>query len=111
MAIIELNKDNFEKEVLKYMGLVLIDFYADWCGSCPGVSHSIEKLAESEYYNSSVKLAMLNTGLNPDISVKYGITSLPQILFFRNGQELIAKRLRGAKSFSDYKKKIDSLLA
>ena len=66
MAIIEVNKDNFEEEVLKSDKKVLVDFWADWCGPCKMLSPVIDKLAEEL---EDVKVCNVNVDTEPTISI------------------------------------------
>lgn len=76
MAIIEVNKDNFEEEVLKSDKKVLVDFWADWCGPCKMLSPVIDKLAEEL---EDVKVCKVNVDTEPTISIEYNIMSLSLI--------------------------------
>ena len=81
MAIIEVNKDNFEEEVLKSDKKVLVDFWADWCGPCKMLSPVIDKLAEEL---EDVKVCKVNVDTEPTISIEYNIMSIPTLLVFEN---------------------------
>ncbi|WP_303000648.1 thioredoxin [uncultured Eubacterium sp.] len=85
MAIIEVNKDNFEEEVLKSDKKVLVDFWADWCGPCKMLSPVIDKLAEEL---EDVKVCKVNVDTEPTISIEYNIMSIPTLLVFENGVEV-----------------------
>ena len=81
MAIIEVNKDNFEEEVLKSDKKVLVDFWADWCGPCKMLSPVIDKLAEEL---DDVKVCKVNVDTEPTISIEYNIMSIPTLIVFEN---------------------------
>lgn len=81
MAIIEVNKDNFEEEVLKSDKKVLVDFWADWCGPCKMLSPVIDKLAEEL---EDVKVCKVNVDTEPTISIEYNIMSIPTLIVFEN---------------------------
>lgn len=85
MAIIEVNKDNFEEEVLKSNKKVLVDFWADWCGPCKMLSPVIDKLAEEL---EDVKVCKVNVDTEPTISIEYNIMSIPTLLVFENCVEV-----------------------
>ena len=85
MAIIEVNKDNFEEEVLKSDKKVLVDFWADWCGPCKMLSPVIDKLAEEL---ENVKVCKVNVDTEPTISIEYNIMSIPTLLVFENCVEV-----------------------
>ena len=85
MAIIEVNKDNFEEEVLKSDKKVLVDFWADWCGPCKMLSPVIDELAEEL---EDVKVCKVNVDTEPTISIEYNIMSIPTLLVFENCVEV-----------------------
>ncbi|KAK3582182.1 hypothetical protein CHS0354_023718 [Potamilus streckersoni] len=77
---------NFESEVVKDKGIVIVDFWAPWCGPCRMVSPIVEGLAEE--YDGKVKVGKLNIDENPAVTEKFGIRSIPTIMFFKNGEKL-----------------------
>ena len=85
MAIIEVNKDNFEEEVLKSDKKVLVDFWAEWCGPCKMLSPVIDKLAEEL---DDVKVCKVNVDTEPTISIEYNIMSIPTLIVFENCVEV-----------------------
>jgi thioredoxin 1 len=74
----------FAAEVERTPGLVVVDFWATWCGPCRAVAPVIERLAED--YRGRVKVVKLDTDANPATAVRFGIRSIPTILLFRNGE-------------------------
>jgi len=84
-AIIEVNEDNFASEVEGSDGLTMVDFWAIWCGPCRMVEPIVEELAD-EYADKGLKVAKLDVDANPSISVRYGVRSIPTILFFKGGE-------------------------
>ena len=96
MSVNVFNDNNFEEEVLKKEGKVLVDFYADWCGPCKMMSPVIDKIAEE---NSTVKVGKVNVDENPEIVSKYGIMSIPTIMIFENGN--LMKKFIGLTSKSE----------
>lgn len=81
---VEITDSNFDEVVLQSDKPVLVDFWAEWCGPCRMVGPIVDELA-SEYDGKAV-VGKVNVDNNPDISVKYGIRSIPALLFFKNGQ-------------------------
>ena len=81
---IELNGANFESQILQSNKLCVVDFWAEWCGPCRAVSPIIEELANE--YVGQVNIGKLNVDKNAETSIKYGISSIPAILFFKNGK-------------------------
>ena len=75
---------NFEAEVLQTKKLNVVDFWAPWCGPCLALGPTIESLAVE--YEGKVNIGKVNTDENAELSIKYGITSIPCILFIKDGQ-------------------------
>ena len=85
-----LNEENFEAEVLKAEGPVLVDFWAAWCPPCRKLSPLVDELARE--YAGRVKVGKLDVDGSPEVAARYGITSIPTLLVFRAGQ-VIAQRV------------------
>ncbi|MCI4625794.1 MAG: thioredoxin [Candidatus Magnetoovum sp. WYHC-5] len=98
--------ETWEAEVLKESGLVLVDFWAVWCGPCRMVAPIIEELAKE--YTGKVKFVKLNTDENPDIASKYKIMGIPTLMFFRNGEKV--DQLVGAVPKPQLKDRIENIL-
>lgn len=94
------------QEVLNNEPLVVIDFWAEWCGPCRMVSPIIDELAEE--YAEKVYVGKANVDENDEIVEKYGIRNIPTILFIKNG-EIVDKKV-GASSKADLKAKIEAML-
>ena len=84
-----LNKENFD-EALNGNFLILVDFYADWCGPCRMMAPVVEGIAKD--LEGKIVVAKLNVDDNPDVCEKYGIRNIPTILFFKNG-EIVDKQV------------------
>ena len=93
MQVLKLNSENFEKEVLNESKLVLVDFYADWCGPCNAMTPVIEELATE--LDGKAKVGKINVDENSDIAVEYNVMSIPTLIIFQNGKE--EKRLVGLR--------------
>ena len=93
------NEENFEEEVLKSEGTVIVDFYADWCGPCKMMSPVIDSIAEEGIVN--LKVGKINVDENPNLAEQYGIMSIPTILIFKEGD--IVKTFIGVTAKSEIK--------
>lgn len=99
----EFTDANFKTEVLESDKLSVIDFWAEWCGPCRAIGPVIEELAKE--YDGIVNVGKVNVDHNPEISMNYGITSIPAILFVKGGQ--VVDKLVGAQPKGNFIKKID----
>jgi len=97
---------NWDKEVLGHDGLVMVDFWAVWCGPCRMIAPTVEELAKT--YAGKVKVAKLNTDENPEIASKYKIMGIPTIMFFKNGEKV--DQIVGAVPKPQLQAKLDSYL-
>ena len=81
---LEITDANFDEVVLKSTKPVLVDFWAEWCGPCRMVGPVVEEL--SKEYEGKAVIGKLNVDNNPQVSTKFGIRSIPTLLFFKGGQ-------------------------
>jgi len=93
MTVAHLNKDNFETEVLKNKEIVLVDFFATWCGPCKMTGPIIDQLAEEV---KNIKFVKVDVDQNQELSSQYQIFSIPTFLIFKNGQ--VVGQFVGAQS-------------
>ena len=101
---LELTDTNFQQEVINSDRLSVVDFWAEWCGPCRAIGPVIEEL--SKEYDGKVKVGKVNVDNNPQVSLNYGITSIPAILFIKNGE--VVDKLIGAQPKSNFVKKIEA---
>ncbi len=103
---LKFTEDNFEAEVLKSDKVVLVDFYADWCGPCKMMAPIIEKLAEE--YEGQAVIGKLNVDEESVVSSRYRVLSIPTLMFFKDGKE--ADRIVGAVDKAEVENKLKSLM-
>jgi len=97
---------NFENDVLKSDKPVLVDFWAEWCGPCRAVAPILEEIASEN--SEKIKVVKLNTDEEPSLAMKYGITSIPTMNVYVNGQ--VVKTIIGAKPKPALLKELEAYL-
>lgn len=105
--VAEVTDGSFEQEVLKSDVPVMVDLWAPWCGPCRRVGPVVEELAAENA--GKVKVCKINVDENQSVAAKYGIASIPTILFFKDGEELTDKRIVGAVGKPSFQQVIDSI--
>lgn len=83
MAVINLNKENFEHEVMKAGKPVLLDFYADWCGPCRMVGPIVSEIAEER---SDIVVGKINVDQQPELAAQFGVMSIPMLAVLKDGK-------------------------
>ena len=94
MAEVILNNDNFKAEVLDAKGLVLVDFWATWCGPCKMLAPTVSEIADE--YEGKAKVYKLDVDQAMDIAMSYGVASIPTLILFKDGE--IVKKSVGVVS-------------
>ncbi|MFD2165745.1 thioredoxin TrxA [Thalassotalea euphylliae] len=104
--ILQLTDDSFEADVINASGLVLVDFWAEWCGPCKMIAPLLDDIADE--YEGQVTVGKLNIDQNADTPPKFGIRGIPTLLLFKDGN--VADTKVGALSKTQLKEFIDSNL-
>lgn len=105
MSVKVFNVENFEEEVIKSEGIVLVDFYADWCGPCKMMSPIIDEIAEEGLEN--LKVGKINVDDNGELAQRYNIMSIPTIVIFKEGNP--AKGFVGVTGKEEIKEAIKNI--
>ena len=82
--VIHLTSDTFNDTISK--DVILVDFFADWCGPCKMLAPVIEQLADQ--YDGKAKIAKLNVDECQDIAMQFGVMSIPTVIIFKNGEQV-----------------------
>ena len=101
---IELTQDNFEATVKE--GISMVDFWAPWCGPCRMLAPVIDELAEE--FEGKANICKVNSDEEQDLAVKFGVRSIPTILFMKDGE--VVDQMVGAASKQAFADKINKLI-
>lgn len=102
-----LNTESFNQILSQSKKIIVVDFYADWCGPCQMMKPIFEELANETKYQDRVEFIKVNVDENPELASQYNIFSIPTFIFFKNGQPI--KNITGAVSKENFISEIDSL--
>ena len=102
--IIKVDISSFENEVLNHLGIVLVDFWAEWCGPCKMQLPILEKISDEI---PSIKICKINVDENTDLAVKFGIRSIPTMMVFKNGEKV--EQFIGLKNKKELSEKLKAL--
>ena len=106
MKYVDINKENFEKEVLEAEGLVVLKFYGTWCGPCRMQSAIFSEINEEKY--KDIKIAEVDVDTNEQLCKDFGIMSVPTMIFFKEGAEV--DKIVGFRNLSQTKQLFDSYM-
>jgi thioredoxin 1 len=105
-AVVSVTNDTFEQAVLQSGGVVMVDFWATWCGPCKIVAPVVEELAKE--YEGKASFAKVNTDENQDLATRFNIRGIPTLIFFKEGK--VMDQIVGAVPKAQLKSKLDSLI-
>lgn len=103
--MVEINSENFGKEVLGSEKVVLVDFWAPWCVPCKVIAPTVEKIAEE--HKDRIKVAKANVDDDPSLATELSIFNIPTIVFFKSGKE--HSRLIGVNTKEAIESKIEKI--
>ncbi len=104
--VVNVGDGTFDSEVLQADVAVIVDFWAEWCAPCKMIAPAIEELAND--YGDKVKVAKFDVDSNPKTPTKYGIRSIPTVLFFKGGK--LVEQVVGAVPKSYLESKLKAVL-
>ena len=83
--VVDVNKNNFEAEVLKNDKPVIVDFWAPWCGHCVNLAPTLDEIAKEK--DGEVKVCKVNVDENQELAMEYGVMTIPAIFLFEGGEK------------------------
>ena len=105
-STLHLTQQNFDETLAESPGLLMVDFWAEWCGPCRAIAPVLDELARAAA--GRVTLAKVNVDENPGLAARYGVRSIPTILFVKDGK--VVDEVVGAVPKTQLQKKLDALV-
>ncbi|RYD37554.1 MAG: thioredoxin [Verrucomicrobiaceae bacterium] len=105
MASLEVSQATFQKEVLQATVPVVVDFWAEWCGPCKMLSPVLDEIATEK--GSTAKVVKVNVDEEGELAAEYGITSIPALFFFKNGE--LKHSARGVQPKAEIIRRLESI--
>jgi thioredoxin 1 len=102
---LHLTEATFDEEVGKHQNVLMVDFWAEWCAPCRAIAPTLDELARES--GGKISLAKVNVDEQPGLAARYGIRSIPTILFIKGGK--VAETVVGAVPKAQLKKKLDAI--
>ncbi len=106
-AIVHIDQNNWQTEVLKSQVPVVVDFWAEWCGPCKAIAPVLEELANE--FSGKLKIAKVNVDESPELAGEFGIRSIPTLLVFHGG--IVQQQMVGAMGKAALKSKLEPFVS
>ncbi len=107
MAVHHTTRETFENDVLKHKGIVLVDFFAEWCGPCKLTSPIVEELSNDPNYKD-ISFVEIDVDADNELAAQYNVLSIPTFLIFKDGQ--VVSQFIGARDKSGFESEIKAAL-
>ncbi len=105
--VVEFTDDNFKTEAIESDVPVLVDFWAEWCQPCKMIAPTIDQLAQD--YAGRVRVGKVDTDANREVSIEYGISSIPTVILLKGGQ--VVHKFVGVTAKDDFVAELDKAVA